>query len=678
MRVSRGAHDSRYRIDYISDTCQAVWGLSRAEIGDNPRLLWSRIDPDDLTHFGDRLRAAERGRHEWTATFRIRGGDSGREKWAVARGLPRPDQPGDAWNITVTDITAQIQAYADLQASEARFRALAENIPGAVFRYRLRTDGTHQIFDMTPGSVAIWELPAEEINNDPTPIWQMIHPEDVPPMLDSVHESARTLQPWHYIWRLTTPSGRFKWLEGRGLPRREENGDTVWHSVIVDVTEQRKKDEEIRRLAERDELTGLANRTLLRRRLDEALRQRLADGGRGALILIDIDHFKDINDTLGHDAGDIFLRATAERLTESVCHQDIVARVGGDEFVAVLPQIASEDAVLATIGRIAARLADEVHIEGHALSSSVSMGVAFFPRDGQTPNTLLKHADIALFEAKAAGRQTHVFFSPALRETRERRLTLAEALRTAIAADALSIAFQPIVAAGNSNHRGFEALARWTLDGQSISPAEFIPLAEETGLAVPLGKVLLARALRLAVKLAETGIDPGTISVNVSAAQLREPDFAATVAAMLAEHGLPPERLEIEVTETVIFGRFAEQIALTLREFRRLGIRIALDDFGTGYASLAHLKRIQVDRLKIDQSFVRDIEADGDDAVIVRTVIGLAKALGMDVVAEGIETHEQLDFLRRHGCDLAQGYLFGRPTTSEEDLVSYLNAADRE
>jgi EAL domain-containing protein (putative c-di-GMP-specific phosphodiesterase class I) len=271
-----------------------------------------------------------------------------------------------------------------------------------------------------------------------------------------------------------------------------------------------------------------------------------------------------------------------------------------------------------------------------------------------------------------------VFFSPALRETRERRRTLAEALRTAIAADALSIAFQPIVEAGSSNHRGFEALARWTLDGQSISPAEFIPLAEETGLAVPLGKVLLARALRLAVKLAETGIDPGTISVNVSAAQLREPDFAATVAAMLAEHGLPPERLEIEVTETVIFGRFAEQIALTLREFRRLGIRIALDDFGTGYASLAHLKRIQVDRLKIDQSFVRDIEADGDDAVIVRTVIGLAKALGMDVVAEGIETQEQLDFLRLHGCDLAQGYFFGRPTTSEKDLVSYLNAADHE
>lgn len=686
MRVSRNSPSERFRINYISEGCQAVWGLADTEIAGDLRVLWGRIHLDDLPHLSDRLRTAGRAYRDWTATFRIRSleGDAAartprgrKEIWAVARGLPCPDLPGDTWSIIVTDMTAQVQAYADLQASEARFRALAENIPGAVFRYRLRADGAHEIFDMTPGSVAIWELPVSEIGNDPTPIWQMIHPEDIPPMLESVQESARTLQPWHYIWRLTTPSGRFKWLEGRGLPRREENGDTVWHSVIIDVTVQRKKDEEIRRLADRDELTGLANRALLRGRLDEALRQRLADGGRGALILLDLDHFKDINDTLGHDAGDIFLRATAERLTESVCHEDIVARIGGDEFVAVLPEIASEDAVLATIGRIAARLCDEVHIEEHALSSSVSMGIVFFPRDGQTPNTLLKHADIALFEAKAAGRQTHVFFSPALREVRERRRVLAEALRTAIAADALSIAFQPIVEASSNTHKGFEALARWTLDGQPISPAEFIPLAEETGLAVPLGKVLLARSLSLARKLAQTGIDPGTISVNVSAAQLREPDFAATVAAMLEEHGLSPTQLEVEVTETVVFGRFAEQIALTLRELRRLGIRIALDDFGTGYASLAHLKRLQVDRLKIDQSFVRDIETDPDDAVIVRTVIGLAKALGMDVVAEGIETHEQLDFLRRFGCDLAQGYLFGRPTTREEDLVTYLNNTEK-
>ncbi|WP_186400603.1 bifunctional diguanylate cyclase/phosphodiesterase [Stappia sp. P2PMeth1] len=670
MRLSR-TPSRGFQIDYLSESSEALWGLSLPEIGKCPRRLWRRIHPDDLPHLHDRLREAGKGRTEWSATFRIR--TEGSEKWVVGRGLPRPDLPGDAWNITVTDITAQIQAYADLQASEARFRALTENIPGAIFRYRLRTDGTHQIFDMTPGCIGIWELPAEVINTDPTPIWNMIHPDDVPPMRASVVDSARSLKPWHYIWRLTTPSGRFKWLEGRGLPHREANGDTVWHSVILDVTEQRRKDEEIRRLAERDELTGLANRTLLRRRLETALRQRLADRAGGALILIDLDHFKDINDTLGHDAGDIFLRATAERLTESAGRDDVVARIGGDEFVVVMPRISDEQAVLDTIARIDARLSQNVHIDGRDLSTTVSMGVALFPRDGDTPNTLLKHADIALFEAKAAGRQTHVFFSRALSAVRERRQSLAEALRGAIVADTLRVAFQPIVEAGSGRHKGFEALARWTLDGQAISPAEFIPLAEETGLAVPLGRLLLTRTLSLARRLADTGIDPGTISVNVSAAQLREPDFAASIAAALRDYGFPPQRLEIEVTETVILGRSSERIALTLRELRGLGTRIALDDFGTGYASLAHLKRIRVDRLKIDQSFVRDIETDADDAVIVRTVISLAKSLGMDVVAEGIETREQLAFLRHYGCDLAQGYLFGRPTTSETDLVSYLS-----
>lgn len=671
MRVSRGP-DGAYVLDYISESCAEVWDIDRQDVGEDLGKLWSRVHPDDLPHVIDRLRGAARKREEWTATLRIDTGDGG-EKWAVGRGLPRHDLPNDAWNITITDVTAQMQAYADLHASEARFRALAENIPGAIFRYRLRSDGVHQIFDMTPGCQSIWELPAEAINSDPTPIWNMIHPQDVPPMMESVLESARSLTPWHYIWRLTTPSGKFKWLEGRGLPRREGNGETVWHSVIIDVTEQRLKDEEIRRLAERDELTGLANRALLRRRLDDALRQRAEDGRSGALVLLDLDHFKDINDTLGHDAGDRFLRATAARLNECAGPSDIVARIGGDEFVIVLSHADDEDTVRQTIGRISACVAQEVRIEGRDLSTSVSLGAVMFPRDGRDPNTLLKHADIALFEAKAAGRQTYTFFSPAQSAVKERRRRLADALRAAIASDQLSIALQPIVEAGNSAHRGFEALARWTLDGQPISPGEFIPLSEETGLAVPLGLVLLRHTLDLARRLSDAGRDLGVISVNVSAAQLREPDFAAIVAAMLREYGLTADQLEIEVTETVVFGRFADRIALTLRELRRLGTRIALDDFGTGYASLAHLKRIHVDRLKIDQSFVRNVETDPDDAVIVRTVISLAKSLGMDVVAEGVETQEQLAFLQENGCDLAQGYLFGRPTTSETEIRTYLD-----
>ncbi len=674
MRVSRGPGDG-FSIDFISESCETIWGLTQAEIGADLGQLWNLIHVEDEPQVRAILRQASERKREWVSTFRIVHRHGGL-KWVVARGIPRNDiRETETWSITITDVTGQMRAFHDLQASEIRFRALAENVPGAIFRYCLHADGTHEIHDLSPGCEALWELSAEEIGKDPAQIWEMIHPDDVGAVRASVVDSANTLEPWTQTWRLTPPSGTMKWLQGRGQPSRLANGTTVWHSVIFDVTEQRAKDDEIRRLAEQDDLTGLANRAVLRNRMQDALTLQQDIGGGGALILIDLDHFKDINDTLGHEAGDRVLITIAERLRGCINDGDVVARLGGDEFAVFLQEAPTEDSVAKVIERITVRLCDDVLVEGRQTAIGISAGAALYPRDGRTPGEVLKHADIALFEAKAAGRNTHVFFSPRHSAVRARRQTLAEALRMAIGHGEPEVAFQPIVETESAAHSGFESLARWTHAGTAIPPVEFIPLAEETGLAMALGEVLFAKALARTSQLHSLGLDPGTLSVNVSAQQLRDPGFARTVGDALSRHGLSPQSLEIEVTENVIFGRWADAIATTLRELHRLGTRIALDDFGTGYASLIHLRRLQVHRLKIDKSFTADCTTNADDAAIVRTIISLAQSLGLDVVAEGIETQEQRAFLQRNGCDFAQGYLFGRPTTETAAIEAYLRAA---
>ncbi|WP_172838554.1 bifunctional diguanylate cyclase/phosphodiesterase [Stappia sp. ES.058] len=675
MRVSRCSAGGTFSIDFISESCEAIWGLSQAQIDKDLDRLWARVAPEDKTLMFETLRQAGKQDREWAGTFRILEPEGGR-KWVVGRGIPRRDiSVSETWSITITDVTEQIQAFHDLQASEIRFRALAESVPGAIFRYCIHPDGAEEITDMSPGCRGLWELTPEETIIDASSVWQLVLDEDRPAMQQSVMVSARTLEPWHHVWRIRTRSGKLKWLEGRGQPRRLPDGKTVWHSAVFDVSEQREKDDEIRRLAEQDDLTGLANRAVLRIRLQDMLARHHETYGTGALILIGLDHFKDINDTLGHDVGDGVLVTIAERLKGCLNDGDLVARPGGDEFAVLLDHMPDEPSVTAVIERISLRLGDDVLLKGRQIAIGLSIGAALFPRDGRTASEVLKHAGIALFEAKAAGRNTHVFFSPAHSALRARRQTLAEALRTAIANGTPRVAFQPIVETASAAHRGFEALARWTHHETPVSPCEFIPLAEETGLATALGDLVFHKALSRIAALRERGLNPGIVSINVSARQLRDPSFPQTVGDALSYHGLAPGDLEIEVTETVIFGRWADRIARTLQDLHGMGARIALDDFGTGYASLIHLRRLQVHRLKIDQSFIKECTESADDAIIVRAIINLAQSLGLDVVAEGIETQQQRRFLQESGCDFAQGYLFGRPTTDFAAIERYLRDA---
>mgnify|MGYP003630832821 CR=1 FL=1 len=455
-----------------------------------------------------------------------------------------------------------------------------------------------------------------------------------------------------------------RWIQVQ--ERRSQAGCTV--GICTDITDIKQAEKTIKTQAERDPLTGLSNRSVLINRLTKALQGRKAAGVSGALLLIDLDHFKDVNDTLGHDAGDQLLIEIANRLSGVLRKSDTVARIGGDEFAVLLPNMKCVDDLEKLLKTITSRLGNPVALGHRSVIPSCSLGVTLFPADGKTPKDLFKNADIALYQAKEQGRGIWVYFDRKLKERVERRQAVAHALREALSAGQIRIAAQPQVCFETGHHVGFEVLARWKHKGRQVSPAEFIPVAEETGMIIPLGYAILEQAMSMARDIRQKGHRIGRIAVNVAASQLKQLDFVDSFRSLLSKYGLQASDIEIEVTENVLLDRTGNQIARTLEALHHLGALIALDDFGTGHASLSHLKRFPVSRLKIDQSFVREIQSSAEDSIIIRAIINLAHNLGMQVVAEGIETQDQYELLHKLGCDFAQGYYLGHPVSPEEAL----------
>ena len=419
--------------------------------------------------------------------------------------------------------------------------------------------------------------------------------------------------------------------------------------------------ERLRIWAESDPLTQLPNRTHLRARLDEAITRAERDDLRIALLFIDLDRFKNINDSLGHAIGDELLIQVARRLSATVRVSDTVSRLGGDEFVVLLEGLTQNEQAAQVAGALLQATSGQYNVAEHELAVTLSIGIALYPADGCDGETLLKNADTAMYHAKSAGRNNFQFFVSAMNTRVREHLELENRLRQALARGELSLHYQPQYDLQSGLLSGCEALMRWNSPalGQ-VAPDKFIPVAEDSGLILALGEWALNEACRQAMAWQAAGLPPLSIAVNVSAVQFRHADLAEVVEQALRRSGLPPHWLELELTESVL-AESHSQVAHTLQRLKRLGVRLAMDDFGTGYSSLSYLKHFKLDTLKIDRSFIRGLPLIKDSAALVITIIGMARSLGMTCIAEGIETEAQHDFLRQHGCLGGQGYLFAPP-----------------
>ncbi len=459
------------------------------------------------------------------------------------------------------------------------------------------------------------------------------------------------------------------WLTTKS-PLRD--GDGMIAAVLtssLDITDRKKAERHLVHLAHHDALTGLPNRTFLQDRL----RREIARARRGdrifALLMLDIDRFKTVNDALGHHAGDALLCAVGERLGTHIRKKDVLARLGGDEFALLLAGIRNPQDALDRAEQILGALKQPFTIAGEDIVVGASIGVVLHPNDGDDAEDILKKVDIAMYRAKAEGRNLYRAFDPAMMSSARGEITLEAELRRALANQEFELFYQPQIDLRTNRIVGAEALIRWRHPTRGlVRPLDFLPFAEETGLIIPINEWVIAQACSEARSWCAHGLPPLRVAVNLSPVQFRNRNMVALVDDILARTGLDPKRLELELTETILMHD-ADAVTIELRELRKRGVSVSIDDFGTGYSSLAYVKKFPVDRIKIDQSFVRNLTSDPNDAAIVRAIVNLGHSLGIDVIAEGVDSADQVEMLRAEGCEEAQGFLFAKPLPVEEFLA---------
>ena len=441
-----------------------------------------------------------------------------------------------------------------------------------------------------------------------------------------------------------------------------------------DISSSLRLQAELAHLATHDALTGLPNRTLFIRKLSEAIERARSTTSTVSVIFLDVDKLKDINDSLGHENGDALITNIGRRLVSATRPGDIVARIGGDEFVVILEETAERGDVERIAGDLLVALSQPMQLSGHECHTTASIGIAMYPTDGSDVQTLTKNADMAMYLAKEDGKNGFRFFSNEVRAQSIERLTMESALRRALEREQFSLDYQPKVDMASGEISGVEALLRWTHpELGKVSPGQFIPLAEEIGLIVPIGRWVLKEACAQNMAWQHRGLKAVTMAVNLSPRQFGDPHLLDDIDEALAASGMSPALLQLEVTESMVMRNVTRAVRV-LDAIQNRGIRLAIDDFGTGYSSMSLMKQFPIDTIKIDRSFVRDLPDDSEDVAIAQAIISMGKALGMTIVAEGVETSEQREFLRAHACDEMQGFLFSRPLPPR-DLAELLKAS---
>jgi diguanylate cyclase (GGDEF)-like protein/PAS domain S-box-containing protein len=664
--VYRCRLDTHWTMEFVSEGCLALTGYTEEDI-----LFNSRVSYDEITHPEDRqyvrdavLKAIEKNRG-FDIEYRIVRAD-GDIRWVWERGnnISHDNQPSDVLEGFIQDVTDRKQADEALREAERRYRSIFENAIEGIYQ----STPSNGYLAVNPALARMYgyDTPQDLIAS----LRDIEHQVYVDPkrrnefMQMMAHNGVVT----NFESRVYRRNGEIIWISENARAVHNSAGILLFFEGTVEaITERKLHEAEIQFQATHDALTGLPNRTLLYDRMQQAVLHSERYGNLTAIAFLDLDQFKFINDSLGHQVGDELLKITAQRLTACLRESDTVARQGGDEFVLLLTSQPNEESITHTMQRVLHEVSQPWMANDLEFRITCSIGLTLCPDDGRDVETLLRHADSAMYKAKELGRNNFQYFSAEMNDTVTDRLELLNRLRQAIPNDELVLHYQPKVSLLNGQILGAEALIRWNSAEGMVSPASFIPLAEETGLIIQIGEWVLRTACRQNRIWQQAGYAPIPVSVNLSPRQLARGDIVEMVERVLEETGLEAKYLELEITESVMATDVEKSFALLTR-LRALGVKISLDDFGTGYSSLSYLKRFPVDTLKIDQSFVRDIATDQDSAAIIKAIISLGHNLNLTVLAEGIETEEQFQFLLKRGCNEGQGYLMSRPVSNQDFL----------
>jgi diguanylate cyclase (GGDEF)-like protein/PAS domain S-box-containing protein len=651
--------DRQGAIVWANHAFTTMTGYSKKEmLGKNPRLLKSGEQPD--SYYAELWSTISSGK-VWQGELvnRRKDGTTYTEEMTITPVTQGVGNAADTYFIAIKqDITGRKRAEEELYGSRQMLQSILDAIPQRVFwkdrnciylgcNRALATDAGLDAAAAIIGKSDCdlsWSAMAEHYRADD----QLVMEQDSDKL--------------NFQEQLSRPDGSMRWVQTNKLPLRDRKGKvTGVIGTYEDITERKLAEERVQFLAYYDALTGLPNRTLLQDRLAKALAGARRRKDKVAVLFLDLDRFKNINDSLGHSVGDLLLQKVSERLKRWAREQDTVARVGGDEFLIVLSAVKDVADAAVAAGRIRDAMTSEFVIQGRSLSVRCSLGISIFPDHGLDAESLIKNADAAMYSAKEGGRNKFSFFTQDMNAQAVERLTLENSLRSALEKGELFLVYQPQMEISTASIIGLEALLRWQHpDLGLVPPDKFIRIAENSGLIMPIGEWVLRTACSQARKWQDEGLPSVSVAVNVSAVQFRQEGFCELIRRVLRETGLAPQYLELELTESLLLSN-ADVMFSVLQELRAMGLKLAIDDFGTGYSSLSYLRQFPVSKLKIDRSFIRDVAVNPDDAAITTAIISMAKSLNLRVIAEGVEDEAQMSFLRAHQCDEIQGYYFSKP-----------------